>query len=399
MSSNKKSKQNSGKTGTRAPKNKAKQQSNNKRIQAPVAFSQKQSNRAPKMETLNDGQTCRVRNRELIGPIVNSTNVFNVTNRLRVNPASANTFAWLSTIASSWESYRFRRLRFEFIGRCATTTAGSVIMSPDYDAQDGQPSTELQMGQYRGSQEDTPWSKIVLHLLPASMNRLYKSHVTMSDSRFATTTQDEKTIDAAQVFIANDVGSNLTLGKLWVDYEVDLMTPQPPTLPLPSGGANIILANTGLTTTGSTIIRSANHAFDSIQQDVTQPLLKDAYDASYPGKVVEFLRDWQGDVSVDINSSVNNAFGGAIVGYLLKQGNPLISQALTAVAGAQENTYFKTINGPDGGGFFNTARAVMNLVAQQGDVLSLGNNGQGMPFANNPGTIYNNWMLGASRFV
>jgi len=130
--------------------------------------------------------------------------------RLRCNPASVATFRWLSTVAPSFEQYRFKKLKFEYIARCPTTLAGSVLMSPDYDAQDGAPVSEVIQAAYKGSVEDVPWESNVLALEPALLNRAYKAHFTMTDTRFNATTQDENTIDAAQVFISSDTDAGYT---------------------------------------------------------------------------------------------------------------------------------------------------------------------------------------------
>jgi len=70
------------------------------------------------------------------------------------------------------------------------------------------------------------------------MNRLYKSHPNMSDDRFASTKQDQKTVDPAQVFVLldTDVSVAVKYGKIFIKYLVELTDPQCPTEPSNLGG-------------------------------------------------------------------------------------------------------------------------------------------------------------------
>lgn len=58
----------------------------------------------------------------------------------------------------------------------------------------------------------------------------------MSDNRFTSTSQDEKTIDVAQVFICTDCPTASNNGKLFVEYIVELSIPQTNTEQPGNGG-------------------------------------------------------------------------------------------------------------------------------------------------------------------
>jgi hypothetical protein len=149
--------------------------------------------------------------------------------RLRLNPASVATFPWASNIAYSFETYRFRRLKFIYVTRMSTNTAGQIIFSPDYDAEDAAFTTESQLTNNVNAKESAVWKSLEIPLRADMLNGAYKRHYIMSDVRFATTTQDVKTIDSGTFQIAGETGSAGVQGKLWVEYEIELYTPQFPT--------------------------------------------------------------------------------------------------------------------------------------------------------------------------
>jgi hypothetical protein len=285
---------------------------------------------AQKPVTRNISNGINVRHTELIGvvshPVIvvsgNSSQSPLVTAfRLRCNPGSKKTFNWLSSLAPNFENYRFRSLKFYYETRSSTTTPGSIIISPDYDAADGQIAvTEQTLFNNKGSVDDAVWKHIECPLVPASMNRLYKSHVNMSDERFNTSAQDEKTIDCAQVFCCIDPGTNAATryGKLFVIYDVDLTEPQAPTDPDNLGGASTQTTNVSAGLYGpsgsskpilnSNVIQSANSKSDvglfTFLPDLTEIPVPTA-------TVGQFARDFVGDLilkRVGTGLSTSNAF-------------------------------------------------------------------------------------------
>lgn len=185
----------------------------------------------------------RIKRREFIGNIANVNTGFLLSKRLRVNPGSQNTFPWLSQVASGFERFRFKTLKFMFIHRVAATSSGVLLMVPDYDSADTVPQTEAQATSYAGATEFVIWNDFTMTLPGKDLNRSYTSHYIMEDSRFDSTEQDSKTIDPAQVFLFTDVDfSGTSLGKLWVEYDVELMNPQTPILPPSLGGGSMSMS-------------------------------------------------------------------------------------------------------------------------------------------------------------
>jgi len=179
-------------------------------------------------------------------------------------------------------------------------------MSPDYDAADGQQTiTEQVLFSNINTVDQAIYKKvIVLDLSPQRLNRLYKSHVNMSDTRFESSTQDEKTIDPAQVFVFTDspAAAGFAYGKLVVDYQVELHEPQAPTDPPQQGG--FALRTTTNLLSGTPIGAVAN----TIVQQETSPIIEiGPLGATYPGNVAgKFLRDWEGALTTQFGIASGN---------------------------------------------------------------------------------------------
>jgi len=185
---------------------------------ASIAFQQRQ--RGPKSQTRSDGKSIVIKRRELIGTVNGGTS-FTAT-KYAVNPGIASTFPLLSVQAPQWEQYRFRKLAFEYITRTATTTLGSVILAADYDASDVTPVTEAQLTGYEGAVEDAPWKNITCFIDCSAVSPGPRKFI-----RNGAVPADIKNYDACNFFLGvTEMASTLPVGKLWVDYEVELSIPQ-----------------------------------------------------------------------------------------------------------------------------------------------------------------------------
>lgn len=243
--------------------------------------------------------------------------------RLRCNPGSKKTFNWLSTLAVQYEFFKFRKLKFHFVTRQSTAHVGGIIMTPDYDAADAQvPLSEQTIYNNRGTVDGPVWQELSLHVECSAMNRLYKSHVIMSDDRFITTTQDQKTIDPCQVFVLTDDTSNngaTQYGKLFVEYEVELTEPQVVTEPTNVGGltydanygGTFILNNSARPITGIYVNNndplSVNPAF-RVDPGLALPV-NQCTSVNFPtATLCQMMRDWEGIITTKL---VGTGFGSA----------------------------------------------------------------------------------------
>lgn len=188
---------------------------------APVAIGTVARVPRPKIEHTKNGK-CQVRHSELVGDI-NGTTAF-TTSTYPINAGLSNIFVWLSSLALNYESYKFRKLRFRYIPACATTQVGFVYFAIEYDSSDSSPTSEQQLATYDGCVYGSPW---VGHDNISSKMNLTKRNSYFARAGTLPSTADINLYDTGYLIVAT-VGNGGTpaLGKLWVDYEVELSTPQ-----------------------------------------------------------------------------------------------------------------------------------------------------------------------------
>jgi len=236
---------------------------------------------------------------------------FQLMDRLRINPLSKAVFQWLPTIAQNFESFKFHRLSFRYENRCSSSTPGSLIISPSYDASDSsaQAATEALIYQNKGTVDFSVWKNGVLHVDCKSLNRLYKSHTCMSDERFAVTTQDKKTVDSGQIFICLDgVPAATPTGKIFIDYDVEFFEPHAPTEPLNQGGEAVVQngvivnSSTPFNTLPTNIKKEISPILLSLTDLVTQGLQPSPV-GSNTAILGQFLKDYSGLLNLDMDGS------------------------------------------------------------------------------------------------
>lgn len=143
-----------------------------------------------------------------------------------LNPGVASTFPYLSTIAPSFEQYRFHRLSFEYIPRVPATAMGNVMLIPEYDPSDPPPGDEVSAASATGSAQFPVWTSGTVRFDPKSMD-------VPAPRKFVRTSPlvlgDLKTHDVGQLFVLTSAVSPIISGPqgvLWVDYDVELFAPQ-----------------------------------------------------------------------------------------------------------------------------------------------------------------------------
>jgi hypothetical protein len=245
-------------------------------------------------------------------------------------------------------------------------------MAPDYDAQDGVPVTEQLLAELQDAVEDSPWKDILCRLRPSSLNRAYKSHFTMSDSRFASTTQDEKTIDAAQLFVAYDADTVSNWGKLWVSYEVELNTPQTPTLSPNTGNLELQINSLNTNVAGNAPPLSGS-VRQTVVQNVNDPILNLSGYGLDGFSIGTFVRDFNGTVTTNLAApsgagnylNSGSQFGqiGTYYPNLVRNGAQIILNSLVGTQGFGDNA--------GGTSFSNKYRIVSSIAAKAGDILQV----------------------------
>jgi hypothetical protein len=185
---------------------------------APVAMSTRMTSSTPKFQRSQNGNTI-INHRELLANVIGNASF--ITSLFPMQPGIPGSFPWLSNIAINFEKYKFRKLQAHYLTRCSTATAGSVSLAFDYDASDGTPPSESLMANYSGMQEASPWYDII-----CKSNNLINRECFVRSGFIANT--DIKLYDCANLILGTvDFStSNVPAGKLWIEYEIELINPQ-----------------------------------------------------------------------------------------------------------------------------------------------------------------------------
>lgn len=142
-----------------------------------------------------------------------------------INPGMALTFPWLRQLAIAYEKYRFQSLGLVFVPICAATASGSIGMSVDYDAADAAPLDMPSLQVAQDKDLEAIWKDCVVNCSKASLSGPERFN------RFndLAANLDIKTYDWGNFHVATD-GCSVTsaIGYLYVDYTVELITPQLP---------------------------------------------------------------------------------------------------------------------------------------------------------------------------
>lgn len=271
-------------------------------IQRPIATAKQ--TRSNQMSAVNNGRMCRMVHREFVA-LVSGTVAFTATN-YSINPSNSTLFPWLASQAIFWEQYRFTKLTFEYITRCSATTSGSVLLAPDYDVLDAPPATEVAMCSYADCVECAPWTNIKCALRVPAMHSSGPRKFTRSG---VVPNSDQKTYDVGSFNIATvGMADTAAVGKLWVDYVIELYNPQMPTTS-ELGSAYIAFltdgANTTVPTATSTVVNLPDHV------DVGRlPLVVNTSDNS----VLLPLGTYNVTASVDHTNNVGEETTGTVCG-------------------------------------------------------------------------------------
>jgi hypothetical protein len=185
------------------------------------AYSRGFSSQKPQFNVTNDG--IRIRKRELLASITGSSG-FAIALQYSLNPGLFASFPWLASQAAGWEQYKFHKLKYIYYTRTGTSTPGSMILVPDYDAADPAPTNEIQAMDYKDAKEEAPWVvEFCCDLNPAAMHqaggRKFIRNVAVANT-------DIKTYDVGNMYAITTDGTAVNWGKLFVEYDVEFFVSQ-----------------------------------------------------------------------------------------------------------------------------------------------------------------------------
>jgi hypothetical protein len=164
-----------------------------------------------------------VKHREFVSDVYGS--VAFTLDTYPINPGMQITFSWLNLIAIQFESYIFKKLRFLFTTVKGTSTSGSVMMAVDYDATDDPPLNKTQIMSYHGASRSSPWSECANDSAQGNLLKFGVQRYVRGSAVNASI--DLKTMDVGNFYIATkDCADASAIGELYVEYEVELITPQ-----------------------------------------------------------------------------------------------------------------------------------------------------------------------------
>lgn len=167
-------------------------------------------------------QRVRFKHREFVKTLTQAASGADERVLLKLQPGSAKTFPWLSSIAMRFEKYRFHKLRFTYIAECPTTVSGAINMIPDYDPEDDNSTmTVPEMMSFADVVRTNAWKPAVCQLQTGKMPR--DTLFTRNDD---TTPEDIRLSDSGSLLVQHSLATSGPFGSLWVDYDVSLCIPQ-----------------------------------------------------------------------------------------------------------------------------------------------------------------------------
>jgi hypothetical protein len=171
------------------------------------------------MDYGRDGSV-RISNREYIGDILSTLNDYVILSTYLANPAIYASFPWLSSVANSFEKFCFNNLCYHYVTQSPTTSAGSVIISPDYNTDASPPSNKQQALALKDTVRSPAWQESCC-VLPEDRLCNYKDYYVQINP------SDSKLSIPANIYIGTSGGSDSApiTGELWVEYDIVLSCP------------------------------------------------------------------------------------------------------------------------------------------------------------------------------
>jgi hypothetical protein len=239
---NKKTKTKNGAIAT-SKKKQSKQSNGNRKqnlVRIPVAYevSSMPKRRTPQISNLADG-CLRIKHKEYVTELTSTASAFQVILQLAVNPANANLFPWLSALASRFESYKFKSLKFVYQSESSTLSTGYMGIAFDSNTDDPAPTSKPQACAYKSVKRDNLWKAFTLPISSEELNKRKSYYNDTQGTAIGTAKQDLYYTGNVFIFSGTAAGSS-TVGELWVEYDVEFMTPE---IQLPSTLGSAISAS------------------------------------------------------------------------------------------------------------------------------------------------------------
>lgn len=199
---------------------------------APVSIGSRINNARPVFRTV--GNKVVISNREVVGYVDQST--ASVRAFGNINPTNPYMFSWLSSMAASYDKFKFLNLCVHYVPTCATTAVGQVTLAYDPAGSDAAPDViDLPL---MHSVQVAPWMPADL-TIPISKVTKYMGEAAGSAGI------GKDFYSEGSIFVGTNGSS--AAGILYVSYTVELHNPQPT-----SGLSTILQINGQVTGTDNT---------------------------------------------------------------------------------------------------------------------------------------------------
>jgi len=221
------------------------QMENSQLVSAPAAIGRVSKGGRAQISAVAGGDLrVRVKYREYVQDITGS--VAFALQQFNINPGLSTLFPWLSTLASMFESYKFNRLNLLFRSSSPSAQAGKTFLAVDWDVLDSAPASKQAMMQERTKADANVWLDLNLGSDSADLLKFGVQRYVRTGS--APVGSDLKTYDVGMLNVASQGVTNApVIGELWVEYDVDLITPNTAPAPISekitAGGASIAAAS------------------------------------------------------------------------------------------------------------------------------------------------------------
>jgi len=134
-----------------------------------------------------------------------------------INPAKADVFPWLSSVAVNYDKYRIKRLAVHLNAMQPTSKAGKMGVSFDPDSTDDLPVDRGEVYAMYKHVEGPLWQSLSFEIPVTGQEKFCNTHSSV----------DSKLIDEGMFVVFSDLAeASLSLCDVIVDYTVELLDPQ-----------------------------------------------------------------------------------------------------------------------------------------------------------------------------
>jgi hypothetical protein len=166
----------------------------------------------------------RIQHREFVTDI-DAPDGAGIFQKFEVNPGLEDFFPWLSAVAQRFESYYFHSFKLIYVPSVSTGTNGSIAICPDYDAADDNSlASKSELMSFEDSVRGSWWSNFTMTSTPRNLR---KSRTYYIRGQALNPDLDVKMYDTLQVNLIKACDQEIAgAGELWVEYDIQLITPQ-----------------------------------------------------------------------------------------------------------------------------------------------------------------------------